>query len=269
MPRRTKKSEVRLEVRRQWLRRLEENGESPPEIARADGYDVRTVRKHVDLARQEREVREARSVVIRQALEKHYHDLVTLAANLDKDVASAFLPEDVKNVRLWRALRQHLPRSPLWKAFDKIERLGEEEKSTRKRAEDRQREECQRTSPVGFAQKAGGIGLHSAGLVGAIEYHLRAEPGSGLQKIHTSSVEGGLVQVIYGEWICALVPVEQVRGVKGFISNLMATVESWPEAEDLRRVLADRRRAIDLIRDELAVITLRRVLPGRCTYCPI
>ncbi len=79
MRRRTKKPAVRPEVRRQWLRRFEEYGESPPEISKADGYDVRTVRKQIEYAREERELREARAMVLRNDLERHYSDLCEFA----------------------------------------------------------------------------------------------------------------------------------------------------------------------------------------------
>ncbi len=51
---RIKKPAVRPELRREWLRRNETEGESPPEIAKQDGYDVRTVRKQIEIERQER-----------------------------------------------------------------------------------------------------------------------------------------------------------------------------------------------------------------------
>ena len=116
MARRIKKPAVRPELRRQWLRRYEEDGESPPEIAKADGYDVRTVRKQIEVERQERERREARSTVLRQALEKHYADLCDFAQKLDLELArvgGSLLM--LKNDPMWSALREHLPRSTIWK----------------------------------------------------------------------------------------------------------------------------------------------------------
>lgn len=264
-----KKPAVKPEVRRQWLKRFEEDGESPPQIAKADGYDVRTVRKQIDLARQEREAREARFAVLRQALERHYEDLVSFAAKLEREVIHSSLPMGAKSDRLWGALREHLPRSSLWKAIERMERLNEEMRSIEKRAEERLWGEVQTNSPVGFAEKAGDTGLHPDSLAGAMNYHLRAEPGAKLLKIHTSATPERLVEVAYGNWTCALVPDDQEPEVNKFIADLMPAVEHWPEYEDLKRAFADRRRVIDTIREELATITLRRVVPGRCKYCPI
>ena len=77
--------------RREWFKRFEEDGESAAEIARSVGYDVRTVRKQIELMRQERESREARFTVLRQALEKHYADLISFAEKLDSGILQSSL----------------------------------------------------------------------------------------------------------------------------------------------------------------------------------
>ena len=71
MGKRTKKPPVRPEVRKDWLNRYEKDGESPPQIAKSDGYDVRTVRKQLQEAQREREIREGRLTVLRKAIEGH------------------------------------------------------------------------------------------------------------------------------------------------------------------------------------------------------
>ena len=88
MAKRIKKPLVRPEKQREWLRRHEIGGESPMEIAKSDKYDVRTVRKYIELERQERERREARSIVLRQALEEHYRDLCNFAQQLDSEAST-------------------------------------------------------------------------------------------------------------------------------------------------------------------------------------
>ena len=79
MVKRTKKPPVRPERRADWLRRYEELGETPPKIADADGFDVRTVRKQLEIARRERDQRDARISYVRQALELHHQELCQLA----------------------------------------------------------------------------------------------------------------------------------------------------------------------------------------------
>ena len=132
MTRRIKKPAVKPELRREWLQRHDEEGQSPPEIANADGYDVRTVRKQLEIERQERERREARSIVLRQALEKHYADLCCFVQKLDSHiVGEKGSPSTMRSDPMWSALEEHLPRSTIWKKLDRwegvwaeIERLG-------------------------------------------------------------------------------------------------------------------------------------------------
>ena len=54
MAKRIKMPAIKPETRVEWLKRSE-LGETPPQIAEADSVDVRTVRKHVELARMERD----------------------------------------------------------------------------------------------------------------------------------------------------------------------------------------------------------------------
>ena len=53
MVKRIKKPAITPEVRLDWLRRYEEDRESPPQIAEKDKVDVRTVRRHITLAREQ------------------------------------------------------------------------------------------------------------------------------------------------------------------------------------------------------------------------
>jgi len=114
MSKRIKKPPVKLEQRQDWLERYE-LGESPPKIARSDGFDMRTVRKHIEQAKQEREVKEARSMVLRNALERHYQDMCDYAQRLDSEITGQTVDSwSLHDEQIRAALRQHLPRSPIW-----------------------------------------------------------------------------------------------------------------------------------------------------------
>ena len=269
MPKRIKKPLVTPAMRKEWLRRYEEDGQSAARIAETDKYDVRTVRKQIELMRQEREAREARFIVIRQALEKHYADLLFFAEKLDSGIIQSRLPGDVKIDRMWTALHEHLPHSPLWKMIDKMERLNDEIQDIEKRAMQRVREEIEKEIPFDLLSQPGKAGLYGIALIGAVNYHLHANAPCPLLELRTSNTSGGLTQIYYEGWLCSTVTPDQVEKVKGFITGLMAQVCQWPEYEELRRVLTERVSIIEAISEELATIILRRVIPGRCKYCPI
>lgn len=255
--------------RREWFKRFEENGQSAAEIARSVGYDVRTVRKQIEMTRQEREGREARSIVIRQALEKHYADLISFAEKLDSGITQSSLLMGVKSDRMWVALHEHLPRFPLWKMIDKIERLNDELRDIQNRAEQRLREKVVKESPFGLVSRLGGAGLYDNAMVGGMNYHLHANPPSALLEFKTSQIREGLTEVHYEGWPCAAVPLDQVSKVEEVITGLMAQVCQWPEYEELNRTLAERVHIIEAAKEELATVILRRVVPGRCKYCPV
>ena len=122
MKKRIKKPTVRTEQRQDWLARTE-SGESVPHIASADMFDVRTVRKHVELAKQERESTEARAAVLRNALEDHYADLRGFTERLLCRIEERKGGYSERDEYLQTALKQHLSRSPIWPNINKHEGL--------------------------------------------------------------------------------------------------------------------------------------------------
>ena len=269
MPKRIKKPLVTPAKRRDWLRRFEEDGQPASEIARVDHYDVRTVRKQIEMIQQEREGRETRVLVLRQALERHFADLVSFAEKLDSGIIKSYLPEGAKNERMWAALREHLPRSPLWKAFDRLEHLNDEVKEIKKRAEQRIRDRVEKESSLELVSKLGEPGLYDGALTAALDYHLQANQPNPLLEFKNSFIKEGLIEVYYDKWACAAVSPDQVPKVKEFLASLMAGVNQWPEYQEMQRTLAEITKTISAIREELAIIIWRRVVPGHCKYCPV
>ena len=83
-----KKPAVTPEKRRDWLRRFEIEGESPPTIAKNDEFDVRTVRKQIEVARHERDIREAKLSVLKEAMVDHYKDLCKFVEDLRLEIGN-------------------------------------------------------------------------------------------------------------------------------------------------------------------------------------
>lgn len=273
--RRSKKPAVSPEMSRQWLRRFEEYGESPPQIAMADHYDVRTVRKQIESARQEREAREARSLVLRQALEHHYADLVVFAQKVNHALSDPVrIPFAEKNDRMWSALREHLPRSPIWKGVDRWEHLHRELSRLEEAAVMRLHEEVGTHGSFRFAQEGDKIGLDVKGLPAAIIERLRLiarvpEKSPAVEEPKCEPSDEGLVSIAYGGLTCATVSTEQGNKAREFVRSLIALVSEWSESHSMQETLSELTSVSDALKEELATITLRRVVPGRCKYCPI
>ncbi len=269
MPKRIKKPAVRPEVRRQWFKRFEEDGETPPRIAETEGYDVRTVRKQIELARQEREEREARTMVLRGALEQHYADLVAYAETLDAEITKASLPLDARSVRLQSALRQHLPRSPLWKALDRVERLNVEINNVEKRLEDALPDVVKEGGLDHFGSGYSESGLDIEGAVGGLIHYLKHSGDTVPPVPKVMTLKEGVNEVYIGPWKCSVTPSDQIPDVETFMKDMMSKVITLPDSEELKNRLAALHRAIEAIREELATITMKRIVPGRCKYCPL
>ena len=266
-----KKPLVKPAQRREWLRRLEEDGEPLSKIAESVKFDVRTVKKQTEMAIEEREGREARLIVLRQALEKHYVDLLILVDRLDSALIQSSLPMGIRDDRMWGALREHLPRSSMWKLIDKMERLNGDIRDIEKRAEQRLWEEVREENSFKLVSQTGvaEIELHDKGLLGAMSYKLHQNHPSTLQDITISSISDGRTTLYCEGSACASVPTVQIEKAKEFIIGLMAQICHWPEYEELQKTISVRTKITGEIREELAILIFKRVFPGHCKYCPV
>jgi len=278
MVKRKRKPPIRPEIRRDWLRRNEEDGESPPQIAVKDKYDVRTVRKQIDMAKQEREAREARSAVLRDALERHYDDLRKYAENLNHEISGSGNASSSADADLIEAaLRQHLPRSPIWGYLSKWKNSqlkAEEEHKTLDKAIEELVKSDQRLVPLIDAGLKGVVPGIIAVLVaettqwsnGNIRHTLKnslvMEPaGEGLVNPRLGFSDMGIMEVVRAE--------KYVKIIRDVINDMEIKVRDRGEYHGLEKSVADIGRLAGKLREELAVIRLKRIVPGRCKYCPL
>jgi hypothetical protein len=274
---RIKKPTVKLEQRNDWLKRFE-MGESASKISDTDDWDVRTVRKHIEMARQEREVREARAAVLRDALEKHYFDLSNWAETLNSQIMGIDKGQPTLDDDLMEsALRQHLPRSPLWACRLKYQTLHEKEKEQRQGLAKKIEQAVSTDSRLSRLGKYGMDQL-AAGMVDVLKFQVDhwAEGLPGLNVKHNLYVEPaheGFVNVRYGFAHLGKIKENQAEGVKDLISSMMTDLETaikaWGAFQDFEKTCKEIEIVKNKLRGELAIIRLRRILPGRCKYCPL
>ncbi len=264
-----KKPPVNPELGKQWLKRAEENGETPPQIAKKDGYDVRTIRKQIEKARQDRERREARFAVLRNALEKHYDDLISTANKIEQEILASSISVVTKQDRLYKALRQHLPRSSLWRSLTAVENLDAEIQTTEKQI----RKETTKMVAAQFGQRYSdrreNSRLNQEGITGAVMHRLKIPNGEYVPVIKHSPSKAGELEVVYGSYNCGIVTESQATDFNLFLSDLMDEANKVQTATEIKDKLLQRRQVIQKIEEELETIKLRRIVPGRCKYCPI
>ena len=119
-----------------------------------------------------------------------------------------------------------------------------------------------------FSKKPEEVGLDVVGTAGALVHRVKQIEDSFLPEIRDEKVKEGVREIKYGSWNCGVVPENQVSDIKNFIEGIMSSINSRPKAKELKDNIVERRRVIENIREELATIIMKRIVPGRCKYCP-
>lgn len=276
MARRTRKPPIKQEQRREWLKRVEEDGESPPDIAKKDYFDVRTVRKQIEIAKQEREAREARVIILRNAMESHYNDLhkyvVKLISNISRK-RETVCPDD-KYIEA--ALRQHIPQSPIWGYLRKrqtlYEKSNEQIKDIRSLIEQEANDKV-KLSPLvadGLTMIVSIIKKNLTAQIlpwseGATEQHL-------IDNLRHENTQDGLVEFRLGVEVIGKTNREYADKYDEIVRQIYAEMESILQKSALYHDFeSTRAEIINLdyrLCEELTKIRLKKIVSGHCDYCP-
>jgi hypothetical protein len=93
------------------------------------------------------------------------------------------------------------------------------------------------------------------------------------ENISTEPAGEGLLTFRYGAFGLGIVEQGRLRTVSDVIrealQDLQLRLKELEELSKLHKSLLDLTRVENSLNDEIAVITLRRVVPGRCHYCPL
>jgi hypothetical protein len=115
MAKRTKKP-ISPEEGRHWLEQLE-RGQGITQISKSAGRDIRIVKRHIEMAREEKELAQARHDFILQRIQHHQGDLLggvrTLRTWLSGEVPLLSQPTNSIESRLTQALKEHVRSLPL------------------------------------------------------------------------------------------------------------------------------------------------------------
>jgi len=274
MAKRIKKPVVRPEKRREWLERYESGGESPPSIAEKDKFDVRTVRKQIEKAKEEREAREARAAVVRGALEEHYRDIVEFVEGLDAEVnAEATISLSLRENPMWKALKEHQLRSPLWgylRDWDNLhDKINTSIDDIRTRLEREVGADNRLTGLTSDQHKSAVSGILAA-LSFQAQQWARGIEGLDLdQHFISKPQENGDFEIEYGSFHFGAHNEKHVKAIRDIIGDLEEHFPLWKEYEDFQKAVEHLLKVKDKIRDELMIVRYRRIVPGHCRYCPL
>lgn len=272
MPKRIKKPPVKPEMRHGWLNRVE-HGETPPQISATDSFDVRTVRKHVELARLERDVRQARSEVLRNALEDHYRDLLETVRNLEKQISGEAMVSMEKEQPLIMGLRQHMPRSPLCENLRRWNRTLGELAGLEGMIRNNVKRGVEADGRLNGIVSRGADGVISAAvdvLVHQVKEWARGREGLKINSdIPLEKTSEGRVRMRYGFSHFGELEESSVEIIKAVLIYFESDLKHSPEYLEMEKLYNKLGRLKISVGESLTVILLRRIVPGRCKYCPL
>ena len=254
--------------RRRWLEELE-SGTGVTQIAKRNRRDIRVVKRHLEIAEQERDLRGAHSAFIRSRLEQHQEKLLDETARLRSIVGSGqaegVVPAGSMGRRFHEALMEHLRRSTLKRMLDRyremadayVEELGELQEQLRKRLEDSNRE----LPPLAVTTRWDAVVLSA--LRGCL-YEDR--PWS--SEYERVPRREGFDFFRWGRETITQIPVEEetFRKIEGIHKALCELVEA--RLPKMRETVAGMKQLGPQIAEELEVLMVKAMVPGRCRYCP-
>jgi hypothetical protein len=174
---------------------------------------------------------------------------------------------------MWSALKEHLPRSPIWKNLDKWEETQDKMKQLRESVSKSlegliQLETLLKPAP-GAIQKGKSIqDLLSASIINS-SFLAREETGVSDVDFTISIIDGEVTDIELKSYFIARVPNDRVTEFLAEVVNILNRVTSMPEYLRMKDFLGEREKAYKIIQDELTIIIFRRVVPGKCKFCPI
>lgn len=267
-----KKPGVAPAIRRDWLRRSEELGENIAEISEKDHYDRRTVQKQLDLARQEREIRETRMIVLRDAVKEHYEDLIQFSSKIQTEITRGNAISIISTDRLYTALKQHLPKSPLWKllnSWEKVQNDIETARSDLKRkleVDFRADREISREFTKGIPNFEGMVKL----FMEQSEFWKMGSSGFDMNSnFRTKDKDKDFVEIHIGGYAIGSCLKANAEALKKAFLDYKIRFDNSAEFVQLKKTDVSLRKLIPSIDEELAIITMRRIVPGHCKYCPL
>ena len=253
MARRTRKPPIQPETRQNWFERFTRFGESAAEIAAKDEVDIRTVRKHIELARREVELHQAKATTLLNAMQEHHKDLCDFARKLDNQLTSERNTlSQLKEDPFWPALRQHLPRSIIWKNLDKWEQLYWQRTELNKKLEEIL--EAEINTKLRDVSGSYTTGLEKR-LFGALILYIRDAALLGHDTLKDFDV--------------SKIPESDDSKIAEIIHGTLKKVAQWPEYVEMKNLSAELDKTRKLLHEAFLIIILRRVVPGKCRYCPV
>ena len=254
--------------RHRWLDKLEQ-GIGITAIAKQASRDIRIVKRHIEIAREERLRSRVRHDHLLRILEKHYEDLFSVADRLESMVGmfppGDLLPSEAKQRKLHNAFLDHVKQAKISNLLMDYNQIVEEFREELARIESKLASieaEFLKGMPVEVAPAN-----WPKMIIEALESGLPLDKLSD-QPYNQEKTSGDKYQVIWqANWLMAsLVTEAQANTVihlhRQFVSESKKALSELPKHRQLLKQVGDD------VRDELDSLRLKRLIPGHCEFCP-
>ena len=269
MPKRGKITPVE---RRRWLEKYE-NGATIDSLAKEALRTQRTVTDHVDQARRERRHDQVQVDLIREGYREHYNDLLNLAGRLAEmaksphrgTVLGTDVSEDTGERLLYRSLRKHTHGNGIWAAVKSWEEnvVGLEEETGRLEIEaaelaSQDAAEFPEILVEGFAGSLSeAVSMDAQGLGPESTEYVRDRSGVNFQLRYRSFILADRVP-----------DDDQIVAIEKKHRDFLESLLTDGTVHRLKSLWRDWSSARDVIQEEATILSLRKVVPGRCDLCP-
>jgi len=254
-------------------------GKSFKAIAKETGRHWQTARKYTVAALQEREGREVRQGALKEALVRHFEDLVDALGSLQGLLVMPGL-EVAPGLKYWaresaerrhrlllHALRDsHARESPLWGWWDRwVETREAYDKALAPLGKRIAREKARLGGPGVSLTEAVDLVLSrqalykAQGVSGYVPGILRVCP-------HPEDPDREQLRLGTGTVLAEGMQMENVRVA---LLNLAKGAGRWPEVRELARLHTQLAEVKAEMEEEVEVLSLRRAFPRHCRLCPV
>jgi hypothetical protein len=171
------------------------------------------------------------------------------------------------------ALRQHLPRSPIWKYLKRWEQLLKILSQLEEDLRGRIKYEVEQDSRLNEISAAAEVQAIS----GAIEFLVFqgktwAQGLTGLnmkENFKVKPIRPGIVNVSCGFAQLGDMQEKHAKDIYKVMADFESKIKTWEQFQEMQKSFVEKERVKSALQDELATIYLRRIIPGKCKFCPL
>ncbi len=253
---------------RQWLRELE-SGKGITSIAADAESDIRTVKHHIERARELTEEAQAKRDFLVKKIEQHQEDLLAEVVRLQKLIArhapTGLTPDDPVRKKIFGALLEHTERSPLKKQLDQWQDIFARYSAFKEIVSSELGDEQSRLVSAIPGEPV--LYPWTPAIVEVMESGSRFEELD--RTYNRDPLDNGDCKVFWNARTLTRLGVtddQAARVIEAHKEMVTFARKYLPEFQEYRQPF---KKLSGQLIEELDVFNIKRVVPGRCRYCPV